>query len=268
MFRKIIKQAGGPPPPPPLTSVSLFHCPFYPGSPLLPFSSTLSWRHRYKNFTTLFFPWDYGARSFSFLLITTVLSRAELQAFIRQYKPHCKRSYMKQWTRDLICKTLILGTFAVRQSVAVTHTGLHGRMLGKELTEREKVPGFSNIPALTWRRWWKPREPSEMAPVSRPGVESGPFQIKSSTSLSLDHDVFVQLPAILLTSAGLFYDSKLRYCISPCFIYRQILMCICALQTVRWLLIFVCSDTLYPRLYTWINLDCTYLLHGAESLRS
>jgi len=72
-----------------------------------------------------------------------------------QYKPQCERSYvyMKQWTRDLICKTLIFGAFAVRQSVAVTHTGLHGRMLGKELNEREKVSVFSNIPALNWRRW-------------------------------------------------------------------------------------------------------------------
>jgi len=59
---------------------------------------------------------------------------------------------MKQCTRDLICKTLILGAFAVRQAVAATHTRLHGRMLGKELTEREKVPVFSNIPALTWMR--------------------------------------------------------------------------------------------------------------------
>ena len=35
-------------------------------------------------------------------------------------------------------------------------------------------------------------------------------------------------------------------------------MHICALKIVRWFLILVCSDTLYPRLYTWIKLDYTY----------
>jgi hypothetical protein len=76
------------------------------------------------------------------------------------------------------------------------YTESSGRMLGKELTERgvkerRSFPIFSNIPGLTWRRWWKPRKPSETVPASRPRYEPGPFQIRSRSSLPLDHDVFL-----------------------------------------------------------------------------
>jgi hypothetical protein len=77
------------------------------------------------------------------------------------------------------------------------YTDSNSSMLDKELTERgikgnRSFSIFSKVPKLTWRCWWKPRKPSEMVPGSTPRLEPEPVQIRTRSSLSLDHDAFVQ----------------------------------------------------------------------------